>query len=166
MERPIVGFGVDEEGVPIAILSCGHPQHVRHNPPFFNRPWVLTEAGRAAMLGMPLNCVRCDKLELPDRFVARDRTPTFTETTMPLRLRQGHRMSVGVWGRVVVEAGNLRYRVDRLATDIALSAAQAAAIPPDVAFSLEPVGSARFFLEIYWTEHSRLASRLERLTRF
>ena len=161
MERPIVGFGVDEEGVPIAILSCGHPQHVRHNPPFFNRPWVLTEAGRAAMLGQSLNCVRCDRLELPDRFIARDRTPIFTETAMPLRLRQGHRMSAGVWGEIRVEAGHLRYRVDSLPIDVALSPGEAAAIPPAVVFSIGPAGDTRFFLEVYWTAYSRLASRLE-----
>ena len=51
MERPITGFGVDPDGDPIAILSCGHPQHVRHNPPFINRPWVTTTDGRASMLG-------------------------------------------------------------------------------------------------------------------
>lgn len=160
MERPIVGFGVDEEGSPVAFLICGHAQHVRHNPPFFNRPWVLTEAGRAAMLGMPLNCVRCDRLELPDRFVARDRTPLFTEATMPLRLRQDHRLSVGVWARVVVAAGRLRYRVESLSIDVAVSPDADAAIPPEVGFSLEPLDSVRYYLEIYWTEYSRLAGLL------
>ncbi len=160
MERPIVDFGVDEEGVPLAILSCGHAQHVRHNPPFFNRPWVLTEAGRASRLGQPLNCVRCDRLELPDRFIARDRTPIFTEASLPPRLRQGHKASVGVWARVVVIAGRLRYRVDSLSIDKALSSPEAENIPPEVVFSLEPLGEARFYLDVYWTEHSHLAGLL------
>ncbi|MFN8474300.1 MAG: DUF3565 domain-containing protein [Anaerolineae bacterium] len=63
MERNIVGFGTDAEGVPIAILGCGHAQHVRHNPPWTNRPWVLTEEGRSSMLGKTLNCVLCDEME-------------------------------------------------------------------------------------------------------
>lgn len=63
MEQTIVGFGTDADGVPIAILSCGHPQHIRHNPPWTNRPWVLTEEGRNSMLGKTLNCVRCDEME-------------------------------------------------------------------------------------------------------
>ena len=61
MERHIVDFGVDEVGDPVAILSCGHPQHVRHNPPFENRPWVLTENGRKSRLGQILNCLRCEE---------------------------------------------------------------------------------------------------------
>ena len=61
MQRRIVGYSVDEAGERIAILDCGHPQHIRHNPPFVNRPWTLTEEGREAMLGQTLNCTRCDE---------------------------------------------------------------------------------------------------------
>ena len=60
MKQKIIRFSQDADGDPIAILSCGHPQHVRHNPPFENRPWVLTENGRNSRIGQILNCVRCD----------------------------------------------------------------------------------------------------------
>lgn len=60
MEQPIIGYDRDELGDWRAILACGHRQHVRHNPPFVNRPWVLTEEGRRRFLGAPLDCVRCD----------------------------------------------------------------------------------------------------------
>ena len=63
MERPIVGYDQDELGDWRAILACGHRQHVRHNPPFVNRPWVLTEEGRRRFLGAPLECVACDEGE-------------------------------------------------------------------------------------------------------
>ena len=63
MERAIVGFDQDELGDWRAILACGHRQHVRHNPPFVNRPWVLTEDGRRRFLGAPLECVACDEGE-------------------------------------------------------------------------------------------------------
>ncbi len=65
MFRRITGFHRDETGDWVAELECGHDQHVRHKPPFFNRPWVTTESGRENKLGMKLNCVRCDRLELP-----------------------------------------------------------------------------------------------------
>lgn len=61
MQRRIVGYSVDDAGERVAILDCGHPQHIRHKPPFINRPWTLTDAGRNAMLGQALNCVRCDE---------------------------------------------------------------------------------------------------------
>jgi hypothetical protein len=61
MKQPIIGYRQDEEGHWVALLACGHAQHVRHNPPLSSRPWVLTQAGRDSRLGMELNCVLCDR---------------------------------------------------------------------------------------------------------
>ena len=63
MKRAIVGFHQDEEGHWVAELTCGHGQHVRHDPPWQLRPWVVTEEGRRRALGMELECVRCDRGE-------------------------------------------------------------------------------------------------------
>lgn len=60
MERRIIGYHMDEAGDWVAELECGHEQHVRHDPPWQNRPWVMTEAGRAKFLGSDLNCRLCD----------------------------------------------------------------------------------------------------------
>lgn len=57
--RRIVAFHRDDDGHWVADLECGHAQHVRHEPPLASRPWVLTEAGRAAHLNTPLRCVVC-----------------------------------------------------------------------------------------------------------
>ncbi|HEX7176069.1 MAG TPA: DUF3565 domain-containing protein [Pyrinomonadaceae bacterium] len=61
MKRRIAGFHTDDEGHWRAELECGHPQHVRHDPPLTSRPWVLTEEGRASRLGLELDCKRCDE---------------------------------------------------------------------------------------------------------
>jgi hypothetical protein len=61
MERAIVGFDRDDVGDWVAMLACGHRQHVRHRPPWQERPWVLTPEGRQGRLGTPLNCVLCDE---------------------------------------------------------------------------------------------------------
>lgn len=149
MERPITRFSYDDQGDPIAILSCGHPQHVRHNPPFTNRPWVTTEQGRNSMLGTLLNCVRCDKFELPERFVAYKRTPIFTEESVPAGLKKDHSTKVGVWAKIIVTEGKLRYRVDALATDMELSPDKLGIVVPEVLHSVEPLGMVRFFVEFY-----------------
>ncbi len=60
LPRCIVAFQVDDEGQWVAELECGHTQHVRHDPPWQNRPWTQTAAGRAAHLGTTLECVLCD----------------------------------------------------------------------------------------------------------
>ena len=149
MERPIVGYGQDEEGVPMAWLSCGHAQHIRHNPPFVNRPWVLTEEGRARMLGQPLNCVRCDELELPDDFVPYDRTETVTEADLAATPEATQPTLPGIWSTIVVQDGQLRLRIPRLAVDLELSPAQPGTIPPEVAYTLGPVGKVQFCREFY-----------------
>lgn len=67
MKQPITGFHLDAEKHWVAELACGHNQHVRHNPPWTERPWVVTDAGRAGALGQPLNCQKCDRGDSPDR---------------------------------------------------------------------------------------------------
>ncbi|MBV8854825.1 MAG: DUF3565 domain-containing protein [Sinobacteraceae bacterium] len=60
MKRAITGYHTDDAGDWVAELECGHGQHVRHNPPFVNRPWVMTEQARAEMKGESLDCKLCD----------------------------------------------------------------------------------------------------------
>lgn len=65
-EQRIVGFHQDEENHWVAELACGHSQHVRHSPPWQNRPWVVNDAERADKLGHSLECVKCDREEPVD----------------------------------------------------------------------------------------------------
>jgi hypothetical protein len=67
MERRVMGFHQDAEGHWVAELECGHNQHVRHDPPWESRPWVVTADGRRSRLGMQLDCVKCDRGAPPDR---------------------------------------------------------------------------------------------------
>jgi len=66
MKQAICGFHQDDLGDWVAELACAHFQHVRHNPPWQNRPWVESSAGRAGMLGYQLNCVKCEEGAPPD----------------------------------------------------------------------------------------------------
>lgn len=61
MNRKIIAFYQDEKAHWVADLACGHTQHVRHDPPWSERPWVLTPEGRQERLGLELNCVKCDE---------------------------------------------------------------------------------------------------------
>ncbi|MGI9026866.1 MAG: DUF3565 domain-containing protein [Burkholderiaceae bacterium] len=66
MEQRIVGYHQDDEHHWVAELECGHNQHVRHNPPWTNRPWAVSPEGRASVLGRSLNCTKCDARSPPD----------------------------------------------------------------------------------------------------
>ncbi|MDN4503483.1 DUF3565 domain-containing protein [Alteromonadaceae bacterium BrNp21-10] len=61
MRQSIIGYHLDEEQHWVAELACGHNQHVRHNPPWTNRPWVISEAGRQSKMGVELACKKCDE---------------------------------------------------------------------------------------------------------
>lgn len=67
MKQPITGYHQDDERHWVAELACGHFQHVRHDPPLVERPWVVTEQGRAALLGTVLDCKKCDEGAPVDR---------------------------------------------------------------------------------------------------
>ncbi|MGH9239609.1 MAG: DUF3565 domain-containing protein [Vicinamibacterales bacterium] len=58
-QRAIVGFHQDDEGHWVAELECGHSQHMRHDPPWQNREWVLTPDGRARFIGVKIECRSC-----------------------------------------------------------------------------------------------------------
>jgi hypothetical protein len=66
MNQAIAGYHLDEANDWVAELACGHFQHVRHNPPWTNRPWVISEAGRQSHLGHLLSCKKCDENLPPD----------------------------------------------------------------------------------------------------
>ena len=61
MKKRIFGYHLDDEHHWVAELECGHEQHVRHQPPWINRPWVTTQEGRDSKLDEMLDCRKCDE---------------------------------------------------------------------------------------------------------
>ena len=156
MDRTITGFRLDDLRDWVADLDCGHAQHVRHRPPFVIRPWVVSGAGRASMLGTALDCVRCDRMEWPDGLVAYRRTPEFDETTLPAGLRCEHATKRGAWGRIRVVSGALRYRVGApIRRSFRVEPASSAVIVPEVPHRVEPEGPVRFFIEFSRTTRAK-----------
>jgi tellurite resistance-related uncharacterized protein len=155
--RPIVGFHQDEANDWVAELRCGHNQHVRHHPPFFSRPWVVTEAGRAEKLGAELPCVYCERFEKPAGFVAYKRTAEFTADSTPAALRSHHSTKPGVWALIHVLAGSVRYVVEPpLAREQLLTPADRGVVVAEVLHHVEPSSDARFFVE-FWQSPARVA---------
>ena len=60
-EVTINGFHQDEEDYWVAELSCGHTLHMRHQPPWQNRPWVMDQARREQRIGQLLPCKECQQ---------------------------------------------------------------------------------------------------------
>jgi hypothetical protein len=57
--RAVTGFHQGEEGHWVAELECGHSQHMRHQPPWQDRAWVLTTEGRRRFIGAAIPCPLC-----------------------------------------------------------------------------------------------------------
>ena len=149
MQRTIVDFTQDGQGDWVAQLDCGHLQHVRHAPPFTNRDWVTTLAGRAEKLGSQLNCVRCDRFEMPEQLAPYKRTRVFSEDTIPAGLRREHSTRRGVWAKIVVLEGSLRYTVEALNAQLDLSSDVPGVVIPEVLHQVAPQGTVRFYVEFY-----------------
>lgn len=150
LKRLIVCFALDEECHWTAELDCGHAQHTRHDPPLVERPWVLTGAGRDAHLGSALDCVRCDRRELPDDYVAYRRTASLDEASVPAALRARHGTKRGVWAKIRVESGRLRYKMhEPFHEETVLEPGREGTVLPGVDHEVEPVGDVRFHVEFY-----------------
>ena len=150
VKRAILSFRRDTQGDWMADLDCGHRQHVRHRPPFVNRPWVECETTRTKMVGTELDCVRCDRMEWPEGLVAYRRTGEFDETTIPPGFAREHSTRPGAWARIHVVSGALKYHVGApVKRSFPVEAPKSAVIVPGVPHRIEDLGPVRFFVE-FW----------------
>lgn len=153
MERSITGFFTDDDDDWVARLACGHGRHVRHRPPWDDRPWTQTEAGRASMVGRTMTCVRCDEREPPDGLAEVRRTPTFDERGIPAGLLRDHTTRAGTWGEIVVEGGSLELTVPhagiRAAERVLITPTSAAWVAPGQLHSVTAPGEVRFHVRFH-----------------
>jgi tellurite resistance-related uncharacterized protein len=144
MIRTIDGFHPDDAGDWVAELSCLHGQHVRHRPPFWDRPWVETEDGRLGRVGSEIDCPLCDRAELPDGLELVRTAGPFDETTLPAGLRRDHRVGERTWGLLRILDGSIEFAMATtppVAAD--LRAGDTQAIPPGVTHAVHPRGPTR-----------------------
>ena len=149
VNRSIVGFHRDDESHWVAELDCGHDQHVRHDPPLVERPWVLDDASRAARVGATLPCPLCARLELPAKARPYKRTAHFRAATIPAGLLASHTTKAGVWGRIEVVAGRLLYTVHApIGQSFVLAPGAPGIVAPGISHEVAPAGDeGEFFVE-------------------
>lgn len=148
VQRTIIDYYQDDDDDWVAELSCGHNQHVRHNPPWQERPWIVNAAGRADRVGKPLECPLCDRAELPGNLRLVRTSREWNEQSMPRGLSRSHRLSAGTWGRIDVRAGCLQFWLDtQPSVTIELGPGARQPIPPEMDHEVRPLGSVRFSLD-------------------
>jgi tellurite resistance-related uncharacterized protein len=91
---------------------------------------------------------------LPPGLVPYRRTPEFSETTVPAALRRRHSTKAGVWARICVVRGSLRYRIleahaveASVAEEHVLLPGRPGVVEPEVPHEVEPLGEVRFYVE-------------------
>jgi hypothetical protein len=70
-DTTIIGFRQDQDGHWIAELACGHTQHLRHQPPWQSRAWVLDASQRQQKIGQSFRCGWCAQAADNDNLVPR-----------------------------------------------------------------------------------------------
>lgn len=132
MDRKITGLHQDELGDWVAELECLHSQHVRHDPPFAERPWVLDPAARAARIGQLLGCPLCDRGEPPDDLTLARVAGPFGAADLPAGLRRPHLVAAATWGELRVRRGSVDLSLPAGTPPQHLEAGQVRALPPGV----------------------------------
>ncbi len=103
---------------------------------------------------------------LPAGLVAYKRTPVFDQDSLPAGLRRRHRTRAGVWALIHVVEGALRFRSFDPAEETVLFPGRPAAVGPEQAHEVEPLGPLRMFVEFHATPQdagARLPPRGERV---
>jgi len=73
----------------------------------------------------------------------------FTDQSMPAGLKKDHLTRPGIWAKIVVAEGRLRYCVAPLSVKMELSENRPGIVVPEVSHRVESMGPVRFFLVFY-----------------
>lgn len=88
--------------------------------------------------------------QLPDNVVAYKKTSEFTETTVPNGLLKNHQTKEGVWGKIIVLAGNLEYTIIEPEQEvIQLNESRYGVVEPTILHHVKPLGPVRFYVEFH-----------------
>ena len=147
MKTAITGFHKDTKADWVAELQCGHSQHMRHRPPWQDRAWVLDDVERARRVGAEIDCPLCDMPVLPANVSVYKQTDEFTEQTIPAGLLKDHTTKAGVWGRIVVSAGQLEYSFGEPRRSFVLEREHPGIVKPGVPHQVRPLGAVSFHVE-------------------
>ena len=87
---------------------------------------------------------------IPDNASRYAATPEFTEVTAPSHLLDSHETKPGVWAKIVVLEGTLRYCIlGAEAEEHELSPDRPGVAEPEIPHRVEITGRVRFQLELY-----------------
>ncbi|MDO8365134.1 MAG: DUF1971 domain-containing protein [Actinomycetota bacterium] len=91
-----------------------------------------------------------DRPEMPQGLALTRTTPEFTAATVPAALLGAHKVADGVWGRLCVHFGSVRFVFEDAPDDaVEVGAGEHLDIPPMRAHHVEPDDAAVFVVEFF-----------------
>lgn len=91
--------------------------------------------------------------EIPNGFVLARTTDVFDHDSVPAGLLRAHRVADGVWGRLLVHSGSVRFVFeDEPDLAVVVDAGGAVVIPPGRLHHVEPGMRSEFVVEFYRPE--------------
>lgn len=155
MQRRVVRVRRDEHGERIADLDCMHTQPLGRTRDLGRRarqedPSPATgSAGDSGLISSPLECLRCDRAELPCGLTVVRTAGPFDETNVPAGLRRAHRVAEGVWGRLQVLEGSVGFRMEGVVPVLErqVLAGEGQPIPPGAVHELQLAGPVRLCVD-------------------
>jgi tellurite resistance-related uncharacterized protein len=112
---------------------------------------VLTEEGRAGRLGQTLECVLCERREMPSGYAPYKRTPTFRRETIPPGLLRRHDTKAGIWAVLHVVAGDVEYfePTGSGETRVLVRAGETVTVAPEREHHVAMGEGSSFFIELW-----------------
>jgi len=87
---------------------------------------------------------------LPTSLTPYQRTPEFTEDSIPAGLLGAHQTKPGTWAHIVVLEGQLLYRIlEPSVSEVHLSAQRPGVVEPEVRHQVQADGAVRFYVQFY-----------------
>jgi tellurite resistance-related uncharacterized protein len=86
---------------------------------------------------------------IPDTVARYQSTPVFDEESISEAFLSPHCTKRGVWAKIIVSEGKLRYVVDETKEERQLDPDHPGIVPPRERHFIRPVGKVRFYIEFY-----------------
>jgi len=87
--------------------------------------------------------------EIPIITSAYNQTRHYTDRTVPGMMKHDHSIRAGVWGKIVVERGEVQYVIDGDDEVYTLTVDEPGVIEPLVKHRITPQPNSKFYIEFY-----------------
>ena len=87
--------------------------------------------------------------EIPEAARAYNTTRHYTDRTVPGMMKHHHTVRAGVWAKIIVERGEVKYYIDGDDQEYTLTKGNPGVVEPMVKHRIDPQPSSKFYLEFY-----------------